>query len=86
VEHLPVGGPSIKGNERGGTDVPFVVREFRFEVQQIIEQIQPRIATKLLFVASPWRGEMFIAGRSFLYSGAPKERNRFCIPRGGDAP
>jgi hypothetical protein len=27
-----------------------------------------------LFVASPQRGEMFIARRSFLYSEAPEER------------
>jgi hypothetical protein len=24
---------------------------------------------------------MFIAGQSYLYSGAPEERNRFCLPR-----
>ena len=33
------------------------------------------------FVASPQRGEMFIAWRSFLYSEAPSERNRFCLLR-----
>jgi hypothetical protein len=40
---------------------------------------------RTLFVSSPQRGEMFIARRSFLYSEAPKERNRFAYPLEGSA-